>query len=309
MARREATRDWEGDKRDAVADQRDAAADVRDAAAARRDAVADVREDQLRLWEQQLETRARHLGLVSGDPWSPVALSEAATARDAAANERATRAAEREEAAVAREASAARRTATRRDTLLAAAFAGIAEYLHESETPEQLLTRVSEVAVTMIAGSTRAPVTPDARDECAGVGPDPEPGSSNQSTWSMSFSLDAPTDAGAEPRALALNVFSDDPAAVDRAAEDLGVILAAHASLAARSLSERVRLERLEEALSSRDVIGRAKGILEERLKISSEEAFELLKRSSQLLNVKLREVAHTLAETGEIPASRPPKR
>jgi AmiR/NasT family two-component response regulator len=56
----------------------------------------------------------------------------------------------------------------------------------------------------------------------------------------------------------------------------------------------------LHQALSSRDVIGQAKGILMERLRITPDEAFDALRRSSQRLNVKLREVAATLAETGE---------
>ncbi len=57
----------------------------------------------------------------------------------------------------------------------------------------------------------------------------------------------------------------------------------------------------LHEALGSRDVIGQAKGILMERLRLTPEEAFDVLRRSSQRLNVKLREVAAALAETGEL--------
>ncbi len=44
-----------------------------------------------------------------------------------------------------------------------------------------------------------------------------------------------------------------------------------------------------------------AKGILMERLKITSDEAFELLRLSSQRLNIKLRELASAVAETGQI--------
>ena len=42
------------------------------------------------------------------------------------------------------------------------------------------------------------------------------------------------------------------------------------------------------------------KGILMERLRITPEDAFDTLRRSSQRLNVKLREIAQKLAETGE---------
>ena len=56
----------------------------------------------------------------------------------------------------------------------------------------------------------------------------------------------------------------------------------------------------LHHALSSRDVIGQEKGILMERLHLTPEDAFDALRRSSQRLNIKLREVATRLAETGE---------
>jgi hypothetical protein len=38
-----------------------------------------------------------------------------------------------------------------------------------------------------------------------------------------------------------------------------------------------------------------------ERLKVGPDEAFEILKRSSKRLNLKLREVAGRVAETGEV--------
>jgi AmiR/NasT family two-component response regulator len=56
--------------------------------------------------------------------------------------------------------------------------------------------------------------------------------------------------------------------------------------------------------LLSRDVIGQAKGILMERLKVTPEDAFDLLRRASQQLNIKLREVARGLAETGGLEAT-----
>ena len=69
-------------------------------------------------------------------------------------------------------------------------------------------------------------------------------------------------------------------------------------------MHERSALQQLEHnlnaALSSRDVIGQAKGILMERLNLPPEEAFDALRRSSQRLNEKLREVASRLAETGQ---------
>ena len=65
-------------------------------------------------------------------------------------------------------------------------------------------------------------------------------------------------------------------------------------------LSEKV--DGLQEALASRDVIGQAKGILMERLHMTSDLAFEELRTASQLHNRKLRELAALVAETGMWP-------
>ena len=79
------------------------------------------------------------------------------------------------------------------------------------------------------------------------------------------------------------------------------MVLAAHAStaLAATMATRAAELEvaQLREALQTRDVIGQAKGILMERRGISADEAFDTLRRASQSLNVKLRQVAETLVD------------
>ena len=54
-------------------------------------------------------------------------------------------------------------------------------------------------------------------------------------------------------------------------------------------------------ALSTRDIIGQAKGILMERERLSAGQAFDRLRRASQGLNVKLSDIARKLAETGEL--------
>lgn len=75
-------------------------------------------------------------------------------------------------------------------------------------------------------------------------------------------------------------------------------------------MSERSTLEglarQLERALLTRDVIGQAKGIFMERLHPTPEDAFDILKRASQRLNVKLRDVALKITETGETPQTAP---
>lgn len=58
----------------------------------------------------------------------------------------------------------------------------------------------------------------------------------------------------------------------------------------------------LERALDSHRLIGQAMGILIERHRIVAEEAFDLLRRASQDHNVKLREVAERVIETGAEP-------
>lgn len=101
-----------------------------------------------------------------------------------------------------------------------------------------------------------------------------------------------------------LNSYGDAPNAFEREAREIGLVLAAHASVAARAVQERASLERLEynlrEALSSREVIGQAKGILMERLNLTPDDAFDALRRASQGLNLKLRDIAQKLAETGQ---------
>jgi len=64
----------------------------------------------------------------------------------------------------------------------------------------------------------------------------------------------------------------------------------------------RVETDNLLKALASRDVIGQAKGILMERLKLTADEAFDQLREASQHSNRKVAELAHVLTVTGEWP-------
>jgi hypothetical protein len=98
----------------------------------------------------------------------------------------------------------------------------------------------------------------------------------------------------------ALNIYSRTPNRLgDEASLDRALLLATHASLAVAN-TEAVRLAELREtqlrrALDTRDVIGQAKGILMRSRGISAEEAFDLLRRTSQELNIKLATLAETL--------------
>ncbi|GAB3872606.1 ANTAR domain-containing protein [Terrabacter terrigena] len=59
----------------------------------------------------------------------------------------------------------------------------------------------------------------------------------------------------------------------------------------------------LERAVESHRLVGQAMGILIERHRIVSEEAFDILRRTSQDHNVKLREVAQRVIESGSEPS------
>ncbi|GLZ47682.1 hypothetical protein Acsp06_38670 [Actinomycetospora sp. NBRC 106375] len=109
---------------------------------------------------------------------------------------------------------------------------------------------------------------------------------------------------GAPPRFGALNFYSWTADGLDAADRDHALVLAAHAATAIAAVQGRTAAElresQLREALQSRDVIGQAKGVLMERRGLTSDEAFDVLRRTSQDLNVKLREVAETLVTRRE---------
>jgi GAF domain-containing protein len=108
----------------------------------------------------------------------------------------------------------------------------------------------------------------------------------------------------------ALNLYARYPAAfgvVDRAK---GVILASLAGLAVSAAhsheDEERRADHLNAALATREVIGQAQGILMERERISPTQAFDVLRRASQHLNRKLRDVAQDFVDTGDRPQTGP---
>ena len=116
---------------------------------------------------------------------------------------------------------------------------------------------------------------------------------------------------------LAFRLFADDTlgalslyarlprayGATDRAA---GLIFATHAGIALAAAQDRaqeaLRAEHLAGGLVSREVIGQAQGILMEREGITAAQAFDVLCRASQHLNLKLRTVAQDLVDTGVRP-------
>lgn len=93
----------------------------------------------------------------------------------------------------------------------------------------------------------------------------------------------------------ALNLFAFNPGAFDAEAETIGAVLAAHA--AAAILASR-HGEQLESALSTRDRIGQAKGIIMERYGVDDIRAFDMLRRLSQDGNTRLIDIAQRVIDT-----------
>ena len=87
----------------------------------------------------------------------------------------------------------------------------------------------------------------------------------------------------------ALNLYSTQPDAFDDHDVAVGSVFAAHAAVAWSTSQE---IQNLQAGMSSRQLIGEATGILMARQDISEQEAFDMLRRASQRLNVKLRLVA-----------------
>lgn len=102
-------------------------------------------------------------------------------------------------------------------------------------------------------------------------------------------------DDGAGAGGQALLLVTD--TGFDHGAVDVVDVFAAHAAVAATQA--RVHAE-LVGALHSRDIIGQAKGILMHRHKMTSDQAFKLLVKTSQNTNISLRQVAEQAATTGE---------
>jgi GAF domain-containing protein len=101
-----------------------------------------------------------------------------------------------------------------------------------------------------------------------------------------------------DQRLGSVSLYATDRVAFSLADEYVARLFAVQAAMA---LAEAHRAGQLRQALSNRDVIGQAKGILMERHRITADEAFRMLSQHSQRANRKLADVARTLAETGSL--------
>jgi GAF domain-containing protein len=100
----------------------------------------------------------------------------------------------------------------------------------------------------------------------------------------------------------ALNFYGRQPHIFDDHDLAVAAIIAPFAALA---VEHRLRLHdthHLQEALASSRQIGTAVGIIMARHLVSSSEALARLKRASQDLNRKLRDIAAEVERTGELP-------
>ncbi|WP_433799017.1 ANTAR domain-containing protein [Actinomycetospora sp. CA-084318] len=93
----------------------------------------------------------------------------------------------------------------------------------------------------------------------------------------------------------ALHLYAERPNAFDEHSRTLAGLFGVQAAVLLYGANQAHHLQR---AIDSRDLIGRAKGILAERFAIDDETAFQMLVKSSQDTNLKLTAVARWVAES-----------
>lgn len=101
----------------------------------------------------------------------------------------------------------------------------------------------------------------------------------------------------------ALNLFSRTAGALNEESEHIGLMFAAHAAVAFSAARQKDGAAR---SVATRQLIGRAEGILMERHKVTAEQAFQMLVRVSQHRNTKLRDIAEGLVLSGKLGDARP---
>ncbi|MEO9151083.1 MAG: GAF and ANTAR domain-containing protein [Lapillicoccus sp.] len=95
----------------------------------------------------------------------------------------------------------------------------------------------------------------------------------------------------------ALNLFSDRAGALTEASVDQGIILASFAAVAITAVRDREQAASLSQGLASNREIGKAIGLMMAFHKVSDTQAFDLLRRASQDMNLKLAEVARQVID------------
>jgi transcriptional regulator with GAF, ATPase, and Fis domain len=102
----------------------------------------------------------------------------------------------------------------------------------------------------------------------------------------------------------ALNLYSDTPNVFDTESAGRAAVLASFASVAINAIASGEDAATLLRGLLSNREIGKAVGMLMLLNGISEEEAFDMLRRNSQELNIKLADVARAVVERrGRLPS------
>jgi hypothetical protein len=230
---------------------------------------------------------------------------------------------------------------------LAAQFAGVARALHAEPTTEGTLARICELAVSVVDGCDHAGITVvrRGRPETVAASDDvPAKVDVLQYQTRQGPCLDAITehrtfrshDLAAESRwprfaqraagrtgirsmlayrlftdqdtLGALNLYAGKPRAFADDVLPVGAVFASHAAMAFAQAREHDQIAHLEQAMTSNRVIGTAIGLLMAHRQLSSDEAFELLRTTSQLSNRKLRDLADHVVRSGDLPGPGRPR-
>lgn len=324
---------WLLDRRDFVAAERDRLADARERTADSRDQVAALREDLAdkrdRALEQQRKGGAgvdRHLGILKLTPradthrragreaetaqWRPAAFGPSLVAAFAELNDRLF-------------------TDTDPSAALAETLDLIVSIVPGCDGAS--LTMWQRASVFDTVATNPAAATLDnlqyvggegpAWRAMKGGGPVHVPDAPREARWPalsaaartvgvqemLSFGLPQADEA---PGAVtgSFTLFSTTPDAFGDEERASAAVLAAYLTIAVASFMHRSTDERreasLHRALSTRDVIGQAKGILMERLDLSAADAFDVLRATSQRLNMRLADAAEVLTHTGSLPSA-----
>jgi hypothetical protein len=105
---------------------------------------------------------------------------------------------------------------------------------------------------------------------------------------------------------VALSLYAGEPSAFDADTVARAKPFVSHVGLVLGTFKmheqDTAIVEQLRVGLESRTLIGQAQGILMERERITAEAAFAILRTASQNTNVKLRDIAVRVVETGEYP-------
>lgn len=96
-----------------------------------------------------------------------------------------------------------------------------------------------------------------------------------------------------------LNLYAFEPDGFSYQDRLDGMVVAAHSAVA---LDASVEQEQLHTALTSRQLIGEATGMLRVQYSLTTEQAFGVLKRISSEQNIKIFAVATHVVETGKVP-------